>query len=396
MSKGANGETIMREIVTPKNPQTDAQLIQRVIMATVMKAYGAMKEITDHSFEGYTAGQQTMGRFQSLNAKALRTRIEDEIHQGYDLGSIFAFSKLSDARFVPGDYIISAGSLPTVAAAIVSATASKVTVGATAAVSYQDIIKAFGLQRGDQLTFVELKGTNYDNIKFHFARIILDPTNADGTPAPITSAFVSGGAVNMPSPRNEGQFGSITGNQDVQFSVGPSDQVTQAVGIIVSRKSGDTWQRSACRLAVADANLNLFPSLQQAMASVSAGIAVTSNRFLNNSGQGAVAQESAQGLTAQTISGTEVVLTGMTFDAAGNVLLNDHQGNRYWLKGTCMRNSNYGKYINQTENVSEAPEGATDANTIGTQPLFQHEDGSLDNNIGWLLNHGLPIGQITA
>ena len=124
MSKGANGETIMREIVTPKNPQTDAQLIQRVIMATVMKAYGAMKEITDHSFEGYTAGQQTMGRFQSLNAKALRTRIEDEIHQGYDLGSIFAFSKLSDARFVPGDYIISAGSLPTVAAAIVSATAS--------------------------------------------------------------------------------------------------------------------------------------------------------------------------------------------------------------------------------------------------------------------------------
>ena len=124
MSKGANGETIMREIVTPKNPQTDAQLIQRVIMATVMKAYGAMKEITDHSFEGYTAGQQTMGRFQSLNAKALRTRIEDEIHQGYDLGSIFAFSKLSDARFVPGDYIISAGSLPTVLASVAPSGAS--------------------------------------------------------------------------------------------------------------------------------------------------------------------------------------------------------------------------------------------------------------------------------
>lgn len=93
---------------------------------------------------------------------------------------------------------------------------------------------------------------------------------------------------------------------------------------------------------------------------------------------------------------TFVELKGMTFDTAGNVLLNDHQGNRYWLKGTCMRSTNYGKYINQTENVSEAPEGATDANTVGTQPLFQHEDGSQDNNIGWLLNYGLPIGQITA
>ena len=30
---------------------------------------------------------------------------------------------------------------------------------------------------------------------------------------------------------------------------------------------------------------------------------------------------------------TFVELKGMTFDAAGNVLLNDHQGNRYWLKG---------------------------------------------------------------
>ena len=60
MQKGANGETIMREKVTPKNPQTMGQLIQRIIMATVMLAYSFMKELCDHSFEGVTAGAQSM------------------------------------------------------------------------------------------------------------------------------------------------------------------------------------------------------------------------------------------------------------------------------------------------------------------------------------------------
>ena len=37
LQKGANGETIMREIVTPKNPQTEAQMIQRIVV--IIDAY---------------------------------------------------------------------------------------------------------------------------------------------------------------------------------------------------------------------------------------------------------------------------------------------------------------------------------------------------------------------
>ena len=33
--KGANGETIQREIVSPSNPKTMAQNIQRIVMSTV-------------------------------------------------------------------------------------------------------------------------------------------------------------------------------------------------------------------------------------------------------------------------------------------------------------------------------------------------------------------------
>ncbi len=54
--KDGNGDTVMREVVSPANPQTDAQMIQRIIMHTVMSAFSKMKAITDHSFEGVKAG----------------------------------------------------------------------------------------------------------------------------------------------------------------------------------------------------------------------------------------------------------------------------------------------------------------------------------------------------
>ena len=49
--KGVNGQTIVREKVTPKNPKTNAQTIQRVLVSQVGLTYKAFKEICDHSFE---------------------------------------------------------------------------------------------------------------------------------------------------------------------------------------------------------------------------------------------------------------------------------------------------------------------------------------------------------
>ena len=54
--RSATGKTVARELVTPKNPKTDAQTIQRVIAAQVSKSYSKFKDIADHSFEGYSTG----------------------------------------------------------------------------------------------------------------------------------------------------------------------------------------------------------------------------------------------------------------------------------------------------------------------------------------------------
>lgn len=64
----------------PKNPKTEAQLYQRAIMATVVKAYQAGKAIFDHSFEGFSVGAQCQRQFMSLNAKMLRQLVATDVN----------------------------------------------------------------------------------------------------------------------------------------------------------------------------------------------------------------------------------------------------------------------------------------------------------------------------
>lgn len=64
----------------PRNPQTEAQLYQRAIMATIVKAYQAGKEIFDHSFEGVSVGAGCQRKFMSLNAKMLRQLVANDIN----------------------------------------------------------------------------------------------------------------------------------------------------------------------------------------------------------------------------------------------------------------------------------------------------------------------------
>lgn len=77
--KGQNG-TILREIVKPRNPKTDKQIYQRAIMATVMKAYSAGKEIFDHAFQGVEKGQKSQQYFIARNATLLRSLIAQDIN----------------------------------------------------------------------------------------------------------------------------------------------------------------------------------------------------------------------------------------------------------------------------------------------------------------------------
>ena len=51
-----DGKTVAREIVTPKNPKTDAQTLQRILVKVVGMLYALLKAICNHSFEGFSTG----------------------------------------------------------------------------------------------------------------------------------------------------------------------------------------------------------------------------------------------------------------------------------------------------------------------------------------------------
>lgn len=293
MAKGANGQTIIREIVTPKNPQTQAQMIQRVIMKTIMTAYSRMKEITDHSFEGISPGRETMAEFMRINLNALREGVAVEIANGRGLDDIYAFTPLKTETLAPNAYIISKGSLPQVNAVANTSPGYSASIENISGNTYGDVISSLGLQRGDQLTFIAIQGTNPQNAEFFFARIILDPRNADGTEAPLTTEFINNSEIVLPNPRNEGTFNTLTYDAGTtKITYGFNRRPMLDAGVIVSRRDiSGTWMRSNCTLSFDYANVVEFNTLGECLSMLeSEDIQTTGNRYLNQAGRSRTAE----------------------------------------------------------------------------------------------------------
>ena len=76
----ANGQQISRaRNFNPKNPKTNAQMIQRAVTATIMMMYSAGKEIFDHSFEGKSVPGGSQRAFMSENMRMLRKGITADL-----------------------------------------------------------------------------------------------------------------------------------------------------------------------------------------------------------------------------------------------------------------------------------------------------------------------------
>lgn len=108
-----DGEQIVRSRNRhPKNPKTNAQLFQRAIMATVLRAYSAGKIIFDHAFEGKQVGAQNQRTFLSLNAKRLRAAIASDIDNNVTSADARGHVVAPGVAYpVPFEYLVSKGSL---------------------------------------------------------------------------------------------------------------------------------------------------------------------------------------------------------------------------------------------------------------------------------------------
>lgn len=115
-----NGKQITKDrVYDVKNPRTQAQMIQRMVMATASAAYAQMKEIVDHSFEGITYGQMNMSEFIRQNAKAIKASALDPAN------AKFAFNPYRDRNLYGGEFIMSAGNASPIPAGMASASSGK-------------------------------------------------------------------------------------------------------------------------------------------------------------------------------------------------------------------------------------------------------------------------------
>lgn len=283
----SNGKQVVRaraEVV--KNPQTESQMLQRIILNTVAQAYSKMSVIVDHSFEGRSPGQQSMSFFNSKNMDNLRAKIKRELNNGATYDDIYAFTAIGQNYFAPNEYMVAKGQLPEIKAAFSGSALA--TIEGVSANTYQGLIDAFGLQRGDQITFMTLEGSLAQGVDFHFARVILDPINGDLSEAPLSTSLIVEGAINKANGRNEGEFASLS-FEGSAIKFGFSAKPMCAAAVIVSRKAADgTWLRSNAQLALNDAAVaGMFPSLGECLeAAKSNSLDSLNARYLNNSGTG--------------------------------------------------------------------------------------------------------------
>lgn len=238
--KGRNGQRLARIRQTEvKNPKTVAQTIQRLIIATASRAYGRMKTIVDHSFEGITYGGPTQSEFLKQAANDLRAYFAANYpeFQVTDQKELKGLSWPNDAMGSGIGLMISRGTLQSIPAEVASDTL--VFGAALSGNTIADVMAAVGAKKGDQITIC---GLSYG--EWFESRYII---NNDATDAQL--------AVNWDPTGAADAFDAQTSVGDHTLIIDNSRLVVEdctAYCVILSRKEGNKWLRSTQRLYSVD------------------------------------------------------------------------------------------------------------------------------------------------
>lgn len=236
-----NGQQVTKErVYKVKNPRTLQQMRQRMVMATVSAAYSYLKEICDHSFEGFGVGSPCMSEFMRLNLDALKAKAQND-------AAVIAFNAYQDKNINPVPFIVSKGSLneivPTIADSKLSWSTPKNGADTTTA---EGIYAALGLNQGDMVTFILCGGDFVSNEALTFAPqpLAITRLHADkqGAVSSLANAFTveSNNQVNINVDFNLGS--------NIVFEATCDKLVMGAV--IISRKATDKWLRSNATMVV--------------------------------------------------------------------------------------------------------------------------------------------------
>lgn len=236
-----DGKQITKDrVYDVKNPRTESQMRQRMLMTSVGAAYKFLKSIADHSFEGYTSGMQCMRQFNSRNLNRFKQAAAAK-------GSV-AFNEYKDGDINPMPFILASGSLPGFIFKFDDESNLQI-VGEKENADFataEGIYAALGVQRNDLITFCYVIGegstTNgvysYKAERFNIVRLYCDKSGAVSKPA---DAFT------ISTNNDQASISMSTTANAITIKTGAAD----FGAVIQSRKGNSGWLRSDAVMIVA-------------------------------------------------------------------------------------------------------------------------------------------------
>lgn len=237
-----DGKQITKDrVYDVKNPRTESQMRQRMLMTTIGAAFKTLKSIADHSFEGYSSGMQCMRQFNSRNLNRFKQAAAAK-------GSV-AFNKYKDGDINPLPFILASGSLPGFSFKF-DATSNLEIVGEKEDADFttaEGIYAALGVQRNDLITFCTVIGegttTNgvysYKAENFNIVRLYCDKSGSVTKPA---DAFT------ISTNNDQATIAMSTTANAITIKTGEAD----FGAVIQSRKNDSGWLRSDAVMIVND------------------------------------------------------------------------------------------------------------------------------------------------
>ena len=252
-----------------KQPRTLAQMKQRCIIATAGSAYAALKSICDHSYEGVSAGLDSMSHFHKVNDSLLRqSALRDN--------GLFGYNRWGVKGLVAGSYVIAEGTLPqncpNLQALSVDAVSRKCTIDVAYGRSVAEIAEELGVVNFGDIATIAMIYPKRDG-SYGFGAVRLTYKQGEDVAASFELGVIgdfTGASMNY-----------ATGNLTVEVQTAfdwkdGADADACFTAAILSRYMNGKWYRSKAQFDVTGA----VPSFGDAIATYPVG----QPRFLNGSG----------------------------------------------------------------------------------------------------------------
>lgn len=235
-----DGQQVTKDrVYDVKNPRTEGQMKQRMLMTTVGAAYKFMKSIADHSFEGKASGMACMREFNSRNLNLFKKAAGANGH--------VAFNEYKDGDINPLPFILSNGSLPGFSFKLNASSQLEISFDPTESdfTTAEGIYAAMGIKKNDLVTFCSVIGEGgiinnvfeYTAERFDVVRLVADKSGAVATPVEAFTVSTNNvdATVNIVA---EGSKLTITSGE-CDFGA-----------VIQSRKADTNWLRSSSVMVV--------------------------------------------------------------------------------------------------------------------------------------------------